>query len=381
MELKRVDSKTRRQNKVKSVTGLISLIIAFILIGTCAIAGDLVMYLPVWEKQIGGDRYFIYKPFEKASPAVSLKYGVVFVGTSKGRISAVDYNYGNELWYHMLDEAVEAKPLAVDDLLFIGSSDGALYALDVSKGKISWKYKTEAIITSAPVLAGGRIIFQNRQSKIYALDAKTGKWLWHFQRESPPGFTIESTAGPVVDKGLVFAGFPGGLAASLNVEDGSVVWTRKLGVNSKFNDIWWTPVIHDKDVCFSVYSEGIQCLEINSGETTSSAAISGATAPLFFENGFVTCTVDGDVVHMNNSGEIVKKIRVKGGPLSAPSRISEDYFITAASNGPVYVISWPSLEIIQAIGTGSGVSSPPTVTARSIFFMDNKGFLFKFTHP
>jgi alcohol dehydrogenase (cytochrome c) len=78
--------------------------------------------------------------------------GMLFRGTTDGRVLAYEFNTGKRIWEtriadHQLKESVPAAPIAYDGLVFIGNAGGDykggkghMYALDAKSGKIVWEF-------------------------------------------------------------------------------------------------------------------------------------------------------------------------------------------------------------------------------------------------
>ena len=93
--------------------------------------------------------------------------GMVFRGTTDGRVLAYDFKTGRRVWEttiadHQLGESVPAAPIAWDGLVFIGNAGGDfkggkghMFALDAKTGKIMWEVflapKQEGDIVRGPL--------------------------------------------------------------------------------------------------------------------------------------------------------------------------------------------------------------------------------------
>jgi outer membrane protein assembly factor BamB len=49
----------------------------------------------------------------------------------------------------------------------VGSSDGRLYALDAASGKKLWEFEIGAAVTASPAIAGGRLVVGAQDGRIY----------------------------------------------------------------------------------------------------------------------------------------------------------------------------------------------------------------------
>jgi len=78
--------------------------------------------------------------------------GLLFRGTTDGRVLAYEFNTGKRIWEtriadHQLKESVPAAPIAYDGLVFVGNAGGDykggkghMYALEAKSGKIVWEF-------------------------------------------------------------------------------------------------------------------------------------------------------------------------------------------------------------------------------------------------
>jgi len=336
-------------------------------------------YLPAWRLPIAEEQFISWKAEERGTPAVHLPSKMVFAGSNAGDMVAADAVTGEVVWRFKVGAKIESEPLADDGALYFGASDGALYALSLYTGRQLWKYQTATIVSARPVIAGGRIFAQTRQNQVLALDLKTGKWLWHHQREIPTGFTVEAVAGPAVAQGVVYAGFSDGYAVAINAEDGAAIWTKKLTKKSQFTDAWWTPVISGDRLYYAIYSDGVVCLDTKGGAELWRAELPGASAPVAVGDRLVLTTADGEVVALDAFGKVAARRSLGGGAFTAPGDAGDGYIVFAASSGPVYLVKASNLKVAQVIKPGTGVWGRPVVTPRSLYFLSNRGVMYKYS--
>lgn len=141
-----------------------------------------------WQFQTGGKIW--------TSPAI--KNGVVYIGSHGDKIHALSCQDGSLLWEIELPAAIASSPVASGNKVFFGTFDHYLYAVDSANGKEKWKFKGENWFWASPVVKNNIVYAGCLDHTIYALDAGTGKVLWQFVADDP----IVST--PVlVDNSLV----------------------------------------------------------------------------------------------------------------------------------------------------------------------------------
>ncbi|WP_405817955.1 serine/threonine-protein kinase [Streptomyces sp. NBC_00838] len=148
-----------------------------------------------------------------SSPTVA--GGVVYVGSSDGRVYALDAATGEEKWHYPTADRVETAPAVVGGVVYVGSSDGRVYALDAATGERKWHYPTADKLEPAPTVADGAV-YIGGSSTVTSLDAATGKKRWAVSRDSglkPPA---------VVDGVVYIAGYKS--MSALDAATGAEAW-------------------------------------------------------------------------------------------------------------------------------------------------------------
>ena len=146
-----------------------------------------------WKFKIGG--------WVNPSPAVV--DGVVYVGSSDGRLYAIDAKTGQEKWSFKIDGGTFSSPAVTGGVVYIGISgsafDGWIYALDARTGQEKWTFETYSA-TSSPAVVDSTVYIASLHSWLYALDAKTGQEKWSFNTVG----RIDSS--PAIADGVVYVG-------------------------------------------------------------------------------------------------------------------------------------------------------------------------------
>ncbi len=111
--------------------------------------------------------------------------GVVFVGTGKSELIAVDLQSGKLKWSYKTTEAVtESSPAVSGGLVYIGDQAGVFHAVNANTGTGAWSFKTEGEIKSSPVIVGDRALIGSYDGALYCFNARDGKKLWNFKTEN-----------------------------------------------------------------------------------------------------------------------------------------------------------------------------------------------------
>jgi outer membrane protein assembly factor BamB len=128
------------------------------------------------------------------------------VGAQATSLVALDTESGAMRWQYQF--ATNLPPVSsmalVDGILYAGSDRGWLYALDPNTGFEHWGYQTNGAVIASPVVAGGQVFIGSYGGGFHVLDAKTGevKWVQDF------GAPVASSAA-VLD-GVVYVGSDAG---------------------------------------------------------------------------------------------------------------------------------------------------------------------------
>jgi parallel beta-helix repeat protein len=158
----------------------------------------------LWITQLGENIY--------SQPSVV--NGVIYVGTTAGKVYAINATTTHPLWYFETDDSISSSPAVVNGVVYIGSEDGYLYALNAADGEQIWAYYTDDYIYASPTVADGVVYFSTEYGYFYALNATTdnpeGECLWSYDLDD---YIYESAA---VGYGTVFVPSENGILYALN---------------------------------------------------------------------------------------------------------------------------------------------------------------------
>ncbi len=132
---------------------------------------------------------------------------------------------------------------AAAGLVFTGSSDGRLWALDAGSGKIVWTYLCGSEVKVTPTYWRGRLFAGSADGWVHCLEAKTGSLVWRFQAAPETRFVSAKgrlnsmwpvLGGVVVDDDTAhfvagMCSIDGAYLYGVSAATGQVRWVRDIG--------------------------------------------------------------------------------------------------------------------------------------------------------
>ncbi len=243
----------------------------------------------IWAHDMGAGADDLYLQFP---PLLAGDRG--FVADYRGRIRAFDVPSGRVLWQRDLERPVSSAAGLVGGTLLFGTREGGVLALDADSGKPLWRAEVSSEVLAAPRGESGIAVVRTVDGKLYGLDAKTGQRKWVYDRNVPV-LTLRGTSAPVVNSGIVIAGFDSGKLAALTLENGTVLWEATVAVPrggselERLTDIDGDPVLRDGVVYAASYGGRVAAVQLASGRLVWTRDV-GSYAGLAVDEGRVYVT-------------------------------------------------------------------------------------------
>ncbi len=159
---------------------------------------------------------------------------------------------------------------AGDGLVLVGSSNGKVMALDVDSGEPLWKRNVSSEVLAAPQVADGVVVVRTVDGKLTGLSADSGDQLWVYDR-SVPALSLRGTGSPVIHNGVIIAGFDAGRMLALELSTGKALWETRVAMGSggsdleRMVDIDATPVIRNDIIYAATYQGRVAAISVNGG--------------------------------------------------------------------------------------------------------------------
>jgi outer membrane protein assembly factor BamB len=211
----------------------------------------------------------------RGSPVVS--GGLVFFGSTDGRLHAADARSGKIHWRLATGGAVDSTPAIDSGYVYFTSRDGFLYAVAAANGRLAWKqalgkdlrpHNYWDYFLSSPTIDAGSVIVGSGDGSVRSFDARTGRLRWRFDA----GARIRST--PAVAEGHVVVGTMDGHVIALHERDGSLAWRfATAGASRTFEEVandatsvFTTPAISGGRVFVGARDGNLYALDLRGGE-------------------------------------------------------------------------------------------------------------------
>ena len=271
-----------------------------------------------------------------------------------------------------------------ENTVVVGSGKGDVIALD-GAGRVLWKSAIAGEVLATPVVASGNVIVRTADGRIFALNRIDGKRNWVFQRAAP-ALTLRTNASVVVNRGVIYAGYPGGKVIALELDSGKPIWESAISLPrgstelERIADVSGLPVLDDTRICAAVYQGRTGCVETLNGNVLWSREISSADGVAIDARHVYVADTAGNLFALDKAnGATVWKLeklqlRDPGTPVVVKGKI-----IVGDKDGLVHAMSPENGDLIGRVATdGSRVVSLLAGSDRVIAQTD-KGGVFAIT--
>lgn len=301
----------------------------------------------IWRTRVGRpDRKGLFDLNNRSDPSfvaggIGIGEGLMFLGTVRGDIIALDIGDGKEIWRTQLSGEILAPAVADEDIVAVQTSDGKLYALEVANGDVRWVFDTQ-----------------------------------------DPILTLRGTGSPVIDRGHVFAGFANGLVASVEIASGYPAWEQRVALPEgtseleRMVDVDGRPLVLERAVYAVSHQGKLRALSIADGtilwekDEPSHHSLAEGYDLLFVVR-------DDDVVvaaEQNGGNEVWRQEGLFKRVLSDPLAYS-NYIVMGDEKGYVHVLAQSDGRMLGRHKLGKSLRSPMIEEAGIVYAMNRKGTL------
>lgn len=268
-----------------------------------------------------------------------------------------------------------------EDTVVVGSGKGDVIAMDTA-GRHLWKSIVSGEVLAPPVVASGNVIVRTADGRILALNRIDGKRKWVFQR-SAPALTLRTNASVIVNRGVIYAGYPGGKLVALELDSGKPIWEATISLArgatelERIADVSGLPVLDDTRICAAVYQGRTGCVETLNGNVLWSREISSADGVAIDAKYVYVADTAGNVFALDKTnGTTVWKLeklqlRDPGTPLVVKGKI-----VVGDKDGLIHVMSPENGVLIGRVTTDGSRVISLTANSDRVVAQTDKGGVF-----
>lgn len=328
----------------------------------------------VWKKSVGKQSPIGFAPL--------LQNGVVYSAGVNGQVVALDAGSGKDLWRFAVKEELSSGVGAGNDSVYFGTRKGEVVALDLA-GKQKWRSAVSSDILVAPQGVSDVVIVRTVDGRMVGLNEADGKRRWLQQRTNPP-LVLRNLGSIASDKGVVFAGMPGGRLVATKADDGGLVWetlvSQPRGATEleRIADVASAPLLDGERICAVSYQGRLACFGAEKGNLDWYREVSSAAGLAMDNRAIFTADSTGVVQgHLKSAGtQLWKQEKLKGRKLSGPA-VFGNYVIVGDVEGYVHLLGRESGELAARIATDkSPIVTAPVATEQGVLVQTEKGNLY-----
>lgn len=316
------------------------------------------IFKPIWVKNLDISHNTGNLPIGLQGPAIF--DGIVYIGHNDGPVAAYDLYNGRDIW--QADESqgnkssYHAAPVIFGQLVAYGNVAGRLFARDRLSGKLSYDVDLGGAIEGQPTYYNGRLIVHTRNHKIICLDALTGKILWAYKRAIPFLTTLQRVSKPIVHNNHVYVGFADGTVGAFSVEEGGLLWDRKVVDGPKFIDVDTRPLIYKNKLIVGSLAGDISVMELNGGAILRKIPYQIGRAPIIVPEGLVFGTSEGEIVMLDENFSELKKIDVSEYAITSVRKWKKGY-VAGTTKGQLIAIDKDFTKVEEVFNFGHSSSA------------------------
>ena len=289
---------------------------------------------------------------------------VIFIGTMRGELHAINARTGKRLGWVSLGDAIEGAPTVDGGLAVVGvtNSRESLVALDLVTGKIQWR-RSYGDIEMTPLISDNRIYFGTPSGQFFCVDKGTGNQLWKF--EIPSNIRLKgirsSPAG--ADSTVVFGG-EDGVVYALNTGTGKERW--KYQTNGPINA---TPSIANGTVFIGNIPGRVHAIDLHTGKirwiAEAGSAIHGSA--LLHDGLTIIGSTGGSLfAFRQDSGSVAWKSEC-GGPINSGAVAAGNYIFVGTLRRELLVLQEADGSVVWRKDVGGRIKTSPAAAYGRIF--------------
>jgi eukaryotic-like serine/threonine-protein kinase len=305
--------------------------------------------------------------------SAAIAEGVVYVGTGKSELVALDLNSGQPKWRYQTTEAVgESSPAVGGGMVFVGDLAGVFHAVNAATGRGVWSYKTGGEIKSSPVIVGDRVLIGSYDGTLYCFAARDGKTMWTVKTEN----YVHGT--PAVADGVAYFAGCDEVFRGIRISDGREVLKMPAGGNTGASI-----TLVGRSAYFGNFNNEVVRLDLAAKRRAWLYTHPTRQFPFYSSAAFIEGKVilggRDKMVHCLNAatGKAIWTFRTNARVESSPAVAGGRVYV-GSNDGRFYVLDLLKGTKLWEFNAGGAVSASPAIAAGRIVIGDQNGKLYCF---
>lgn len=328
----------------------------------------------LWSVDVGkGEK----KKFVELGPV--MHKGTLYAADITGHIGAYAADSGRQRWSVDLKEPVAAAVGFGEGLVLVGTKNANVFALEPANGKQRWKSTVATEILSRPVADAGVIVVQTIDGRITGLSTQDGTRLWTQQRIQP-SLSLRGTATPLINNGVVYAGFASGKLIAVHLESGRPLWERTVarprGRNEieRLVDVDAPPLIVGDTLFVVSYQGNVVALNRTTGRVLWSREESSYSGMAVDGQSLYLTDAQGNVIALDqrSGASLWKQDKLHARLLNAPAVVA-NYLAVGDFEGYVHWLSPESGAFVARARVGSGPIRGMGISSGNKLYLQDQG--------
>lgn len=294
---------------------------------------------------------------ESVESSAAITGGVVYVGSQKGELVALNLGDGSVRWRYVAKGPIgESSPCVSEGVVYVGDLAGYVNAVGAD-GRAAWTFKTNAEVKSSPVVSGARVIVGSYDQHLYALSTRGGRLLWKLRTGGP----VHCTAS-VADGVAYIAGCDEYLRA-VRLTDGREVFNVHSGAYTGAS-----PALMQGNAFYGTFNNEVLGVNLVKKIIGWRYQNPDRQFPFYSSAGAVDARVivggRDKVVHCVDArnGATVWRFPTQARVDSSPALAAGRVFV-GSNDGRLYALNFFTGELVQEFNLGAPVSASPAVAS------------------
>ncbi len=331
----------------------------------------------LWSAGIGdgqGDGLYRLQPV--------ISRDVIYAASAEGMVRAFERAKGKSLWKVDLDTPLSGGVGVYENALLLGSSEGFVLKLDASSGELLWSTRLRGEVLSPPQANGKVVVAQTYDGKLQGLDFHTGEILWTYD-SNVPVLTVRGTSVPILNNGVVYAGFANGRVLAFNAQTGAIGWEVRVAISQgrseieRIVDVDGTMQLAGKELYAASYQGRVVAIDVASGRKLWQQDVSSFSGVSQGFGNIYVADEDGTLTAYLRNGQGVRWTQTALGyrELSRPTPVSS-YVAVGDFEGYVHLLSQVDGEFVGRVKVdGDGVRADMLSDGNILYVFGNSGKL------